>query len=616
MHYWSRTLILGVALLLGSLRSPARATLSEAVDAGIGSSCALTASGGVECWGLNSSGQLGDGTTTSRSTPDYVSGLTSGVRAVAVGGDFACALTATAGSLSESFPSLGVKCWGDNSFGQLGDGTTTDRLTPVDVSGLTSGVLAITAGAGHACALLAPPPSGSTMVKCWGSNTSGQLGDGTTTDRLTPISVVGSADMVAVTAGLDHTCGISLAPGASASFDELDAETEAEGELVYPGTAKCWGGNASGQLGDGTTMNRLTPVDVVVPESLFDITAGNLMTCATAWDGGLFPVRCWGANAAGQLGDGTTTDRLTPVEVPTFINLGGPFAGRLSAGGEHTCAPSTPLLGDGLSARCWGYNGSGELGDGTTTTRLTPVEVGGLQSGIRAISAGGLLGLNHTCALMSGGGIKCWGNNTYGQLGDGTTTNTATPADVAEFDAGCTTMAGTNLLISKLDAGPGNNRLKLRGEMTLPYPFDPPINPVANGVRLAVFNRPPHGAVLEDAIIPGGAYNASTRKGWKVNGAGTVWTYRNVPNDLPSRIYKVKVKLIPHTPGLVKFSAAGKAGSFNVQVRPFVRLTTLFSLESPQALKGQCAVSLGSGSWGPDNCFFNHSITNVRCRPF
>jgi alpha-tubulin suppressor-like RCC1 family protein/pimeloyl-ACP methyl ester carboxylesterase len=269
----------------------------------------------------------------------------------------------------------GVKCWGANSTGQLGDGTTTSRLTPVDVSGLASGVAAIAAVGEHTCAVTT-----SGGVKCWGSNWRGQLGDGTTTDRLTPVDVSGLASGVAaIAAGGEHTCAVTTSGG-----------------------VKCWGRNEYGQLGDGTTTDRLTPVDVSgLTGGVVAIAAGWRHTCALTTGGG---VKCWGLNNQGQLGDGTGASRLTPVNVSGLMD----GVAAIAAGGFYTCALTT-----GGGVKCWGNNWYGQLGDGTTTRRLTPVDVSGLASGVAAIAAG----LEHTCALTTGGGAKCWGYNQYGQLG-------------------------------------------------------------------------------------------------------------------------------------------------------------------------------------------------------
>jgi alpha-tubulin suppressor-like RCC1 family protein len=248
----------------------------SATAAGRFHTCALSGTGGLKCWGQNWNGQLGDGTYVDRHTPVDVSGLTSGVSAVAAGFNHTCALMSTGG----------VKCWGWNPFGQVGDGTVTQRNTPVDVSGLASGVSAIAAGYDHTCALMSTGG-----VKCWGRNENGQLGDDTTTNQLTPVDVSGlTSGVTAVTGGQIHTCA-----------------------LMSTGGMKCWGGNNAGQLGDGTLDFRSTPVDVPGLSTGVDaIAADEFNTCALMDVGN---VKCWGYNLYGQVGDGTTTDQLTPVDV-------------------------------------------------------------------------------------------------------------------------------------------------------------------------------------------------------------------------------------------------------------------------------------------------------------
>ena len=299
----------------------------QAIAAGLGHTCAVTTGGGGKCWGYNGSGRLGDGTTNTRLTAVDVSGLISGVSAFAAGHSHTCALT-TGG---------GVKCWGLNVVGGLGDGSTTNRLTPVDVSGLTSGVSAITAGQAHTCALTTGGG-----VKCWGRNNEGQLGDGSTTQRLTAVDVSGLISGVsAIAAGHSNTCALTTGGG-----------------------VKCWGSNSGGQLGDGTSTQRLTAVDVSgLTSGVSAITAVKAHTCALTTGGG---VKCWGLNNDGQLGDGSTTQRLTAVDVSDLTN----GVSAITAGQAHTCALTT-----GGRAKCWGDNSGGQLGDGSSIQRLTPVDV-------------------------------------------------------------------------------------------------------------------------------------------------------------------------------------------------------------------------------------------------
>jgi alpha-tubulin suppressor-like RCC1 family protein len=362
----------------GPLPSPSRTV--KGIAAGYSHTCALTSAGGVECWGDNSHGQLGDGTIADRHVPVAASGLASGVQAIAAGEALTCALTKVGG----------VMCWGENDFGELGDGTTTRRLTPVAVSGLVGGVRAIAAGEALGCAL-----TSAGGVECWGHNRYGELGDGTTTDHHAPVDVSGlTSDVTAIAVGYLHGCA-----------------------LTREGAVKCWGYNRYGQLGDGTRINRRTPVDVSgLSSDVTAITAGGGHSCALTNVGG---VKCWGSNFFGELGDGTTTRRPMPVDVSGLSS--GVTA--IAAGGEaHGCA-----LTSAGGAKCWGYNGYGQLGDLTTTDRDTPVDVSGLAAGVETITTGGY---GHACALTSAGEVKCWGRNSSGQLGDGTTTERHMPVGV------------------------------------------------------------------------------------------------------------------------------------------------------------------------------------------
>ncbi|MCT8972662.1 Ig-like domain repeat protein [Microbaculum marinisediminis] len=388
---------------------------TRALSAGRNTVCALTSAGGVECWGNNTSGQLGDGNAPNGTdVPGTVIGLDSGVTAVEMAFYTACAVT-DAGT---------VKCWGDNSIGQLGDGNApngSDR--PVDVLGLPAGIVSVAVGYLHACAL-----TDGGAVWCWGDNSDGQLGDGNMgVDSAIPVPVQGlSSGVVAIAAGYgDDTCAVT--------------ET---------GAAKCWGSNGYGNLGDGTQTNRDTPVDVIgLPGPVAAISPHHTHTCAVTEAGAAW---CWGYGWDGQLGNGANAVSNVPVAVS---GLGSGVA-TIDTGGNHSCAVT-----DAGTAWCWGRNSSGQLGNGGEPVATNiPVPVTGLSDRIVAVSAGSI----HTCALTSSGAAKCWGNAAWGQLGDGNApTGSDTPVDVVGFGAG-TALVRAEATISTTKLRGGKRRVTAR----------------------------------------------------------------------------------------------------------------------------------------------------------
>ena len=394
------TLLASLSLLLASGSTLALVPLTGIVQitAGYTHNCALTSDGVVKCWGDNFRGMLGDNSTITRFTPVAVlagPGLPplSGVIAIGAGVTHSCALT-TGG---------GVKCWGSNGFGQLGDDTIIQRLTPVDVlagPGLPplSGVISLSVGSYTNCVV-----TSSGGAKCWGYNVGGTVGDGSTTDRHTPVDVSGLASGVsAIATSGNHTCA-----------------------LTSGGAVLCWGTNTSGEVGDAASVGfaRLTPV--AIPSLTSGVSAlemGIQHSCALTTSGGAL---CWGNNFYRQLGGASGSNTVVPADVlsgPSLPPLSGVSA--ISAGQDHTCAVASG------GAKCWGYNIYGQVGDNTVTPfiRSTPVDVFGLTAGIAAISAG----QSHSCAITTGGGVKCWGRNNAGQLGDNFASgfNSITPVDV------------------------------------------------------------------------------------------------------------------------------------------------------------------------------------------
>jgi alpha-tubulin suppressor-like RCC1 family protein len=306
-------------------------------------------------WGYNGNGQLGDGTTTNRSTPVQASGLTD-VTTIAAGWNQTLALKSDGT----------VWAWGINTYGQVGDGTLVERHTPVQVSGLGS-VTAIAAGGYHSLALKS---DGS--VWAWGWNVGGAIGDGTTINRSTPVQVSALSGVTAIAAGAYH----SLARKSD-------------------GTVWIWGMNQYGQLGDGTTTGRALPVQVSGLTGVSAIAASVYQNLALKSDG---TVRAWGYNGNGQLGDGTIINRATPVQVSGLTD-----ATALSAGFYHSLA-----LKNNGTVWAWGSNELGQLGDGTGISHLTPVQVSGI-SGVSAIAGGNY----HSMALKGDGTVWSWGYSPY-----------------------------------------------------------------------------------------------------------------------------------------------------------------------------------------------------------
>lgn len=385
---------------------------SQTSGSGFGYHSCVIAAGKVRCWGNNAYGQLGNGSSANAVTPVDV--VTNTVGPVLLSGISSISIGRTHSCALTT--SGGVKCWGDNSKGQLGIGTLpTKSELPVDVSGLTSGVTSISAGYDHTCALLTD-----TTVKCWGYNLNTQIADdnptwgsGTSADIVwTPVPIIADATPTTLTGVLSVSAG--------------DAHTCAVMDTV-PTTVKCWGWNTTNQLGiaNATSFSQYSRLPIDVP-SISDVTAVAAASGRTCVLLNTSPTtaKCWGQSSVARLGNNTSSSSnvlapggeildasLAPLTGITALALGTPGCALLNTGG----------------VKCWGANFMGSVGDGTTVNKLVAVDVIGLTSGVSAIAGGEY----HFCALISGTGeVKCWGGNSSGTLGDASTTSRSSPVFV------------------------------------------------------------------------------------------------------------------------------------------------------------------------------------------
>lgn len=393
-------LVLGAAGAIAGL-VPGDRTASAAAPAvvtgGTLHSCAVMSDGGLRCWGNNATGQLGDGTIESRMEAAEVAGLGGDVRNVASSTHHTCAVTQTGKAV----------CWGRNTSGELGDGLVdnTRSLVPVDVIALDVEVDQISTGVRHTCARTVDGRG-----LCWGWNGLGAVGPGVDEFQPAPVEVPGLGSILGITAAEYHSCAVTESGG-----------------------ARCWGEDL------GTSVQDISEIDGELLTGAVAIDSGTRHNCVLTVDA---TVRCWGHNYYGQRGTGSTT---ATQEITTTVREDGePLTDvvAMTMGGHHSCA-----LTEAGGVWCWGFNISGQVGDGTTTNRPYAIPVPGLASGVVSVGAA----RNHTCAVLLTGAVRCWGQNDAGQAGAETTDECGplfaypcarTPVDVRGIEPDPATQAG------------------------------------------------------------------------------------------------------------------------------------------------------------------------------
>lgn len=549
-------------LVLLPIAAPAWAATATRIGAGESHTCARTDTGGLRCWGDVA---IGDGDVAKRRIPVEVPSLAGIVADIAIGREHNCVVT-TAG---------GAKCWGRNPNGEVGTGTTSpNELVPVDVVGLSSGVLQVAAGWHHTCAVL----SGG-GVKCWGKNHAGQLGDGTTDDSAVPVDVLGlGAPVTALAASFARTCALTDAGG-----------------------VKCWG--------DLTTGTSSAPVDVVgLTSGVTAIVDTEDHTCALLAGGG---VKCWGQNDVGQLGSGLSVPSATPVDVSDLTD-----AVAIHAIASHTC-----VVTSAGAAKCWGRNDHGQLGDDSSVPfRIWPYDIGELSTGVAAIAAG----VDHSCAVKTDGSIQCWGNGFHGATGSGDLSSLQPlPVNVVDFGPPiCTLLDPGQTFASspapRLVVSQARPQWDFDDKLTVDVTFALPpgvafadLEPELKGVRFQI--RDGSGAVHVDARLRGGPpYSARTDR-WMQGTKGRSWTYRVRSSDPASfgvQRFAITDRSEGAPGGKVRVTVRAKKGYF-----PFgpldgpLELTLILGDDAAAAL-GIC----GKSDYAPADCSVNQTGGLLKCK--
>lgn len=511
----------------------------------------------------------------------------------------------------------GLRCWGGPA---TGDGTDALRRFPVEIAALAGRTASVDVGGDHACAVTT-----SGGVECWGVNLAGQIGIPPSPIVLAPTDVAGLAGTAsAVAAGHDHTC-----------------------VLLDSGDVQCWGGNGHGQLGDGTTDDSSAPVSVVgLGGPATAIVARTFSTCAVTAAGG---VKCWGTivgsptpgdhaglttgiadvtfgaqhacvlttaggvacfgqNDAGQLGDGTNTPSATPVGV---TGLGSGVIA-IDGDGSRTCA----LTAAG-GVKCWGRNDEGQIGDGTRLDRNAPVDAAGLASGVIGIATGP----DHACATKSDGALLCWGNGFAGATGTGWWYAYQTrPANVVDFGPPVCAIVDPGQVFAsrptpRLVVKQGKYEVDLAMTASVEFALPPGVSfgdldPEGEGMRLQI--RDQTGVVRVDVRLFGGAYDPAARLGWQRNGSGSAWTFRANGNVVPYGVSRVQIadrdRGAPG--GRVRVTLRAKAGFYPVDdLNDPVELTVILG-DDASAAAGRC----GRSAYAVGQCTENEPGTVLKCR--